>query len=191
MTATPPSGASTPRPSLRSAPTRHVTGWHRRRTTGSTSSASCRSAVGENFARLFEAAAQRWPDACALVWEGGRVSYRRLDRQANAVAAFLARHGVVPGDRVALAIPNRWPFVPALLGALKLGVTVAPLDPLLSAAERQRVVDDLAPRVIVHHVLGDETDWNTQDDPPAPALVLYTSGSTGAPKGAMLSHRAL
>jgi long-chain acyl-CoA synthetase len=147
--------------------------------------------VGENFARLFGAAAQRWPDACALVWEGGRASYRRLDRQANAAAAFLARHGVVPGDRVALAIPNRWPFAPALLGALKLGATVAPLDPLLSPAERQRIVDDLAPRVIMHDVLGDETDWNTQDDPPAPALVLYTSGSTGAPKGAMLSHRAL
>jgi long-chain acyl-CoA synthetase len=147
--------------------------------------------VDENFTRLFEAAAQRWPEACALVWDGGRVSYRRLDRQANAVAAFLARHGVVPGDRVALAIPNRWPFVPALLGALKLGATVAPLDPLLSPAERQRIVDDLAPRVIVHDVLGDENDWNTRDDPPAPALVLYTSGSTGTPKGALLSHRAL
>lgn len=145
----------------------------------------------DNFARLFEAAAQRWPDACALVWEGGRVPYGRLDRQANAAAAFLARHGVVAGDRVALAIPNRWPFAPALLGALKLGVTVAPLDPLLSAAERQRIVDDLAPRVIVHDVLGDEAEWDTQAEPPAPALVLYTSGSTGTPKGAMLSHRAL
>jgi long-chain acyl-CoA synthetase len=147
--------------------------------------------VGENFARLFESAAQRWADACALVWDGGRVSYRRLDRQANAVAAFLARHGVVPGDRVALAIANRWPFVPALLGVLKLGATVAPLDPLLSDAERQRILDDLAPRVVIHDVLGDEMDWDTRDDPPAPALVLYTSGSTGTPKGAMLSHGAL
>ena len=137
-TATPPSGASMPRPSPRSAPTRHATGWRRRRTTGSTSSASCRSAVGENFARLFEAAAQRWPDACALVWEGGRVSYRRLDRQANAAAAFLARHGVVPGERVALAIANRWPFAPALLGAPQAGghggAAGSPVEPRRASA---------------------------------------------------------
>jgi long-chain acyl-CoA synthetase len=147
--------------------------------------------VLENFVRLFEAAARRWPEAPALVWEGGRVSYAQLDRQANAVAHFLVRHGVRPGDRVALAISNRRPFASALLGGLKLGATVAPLDPLLSAHERQRVLDDLEPRVVVHEVLGDEAAWDTLAQPTGPALVLYTSGSTGAPKGAMLSHRAL
>jgi long-chain acyl-CoA synthetase len=147
--------------------------------------------VGENFAELFEAAARRWPQAPALLWEGGRLSYARLDRQANAFAGFLARHGVMAGDRVALAIPNRWPFAVALLGALKRGATAAPLDPLLNTAERQRVLADLAPRAVVHEVLGDEAEGDTLAEPSAPALVLYTSGSTGAPKGAMLSHRAL
>jgi long-chain acyl-CoA synthetase len=147
--------------------------------------------VAENFVSAFEAATRRWPDTPALVWEGGRLPYARLDRQANAVARFLTRHGVAAGDRVALAIPNRWPFAVALLGALKRGATVAPLDPLLGAAERQRIIDDLGAAVVVHDVLGDEAPWDTVPEPAGPALVLYTSGSTGAPKGAMLSHRAL
>jgi long-chain acyl-CoA synthetase len=147
--------------------------------------------VPENFARLLEAVAHRTPDAPALVWEDGQFTHRRLDRQANGFAHFLARQGVRPGDRVALSIANRWPFAVALLGGLKLGATVAPLDPLLSADERRTILADLHPRVVAHEVIGDEADWDQAPTVAGPALILYTSGSTGAPKGAMLSHGAL
>lgn len=143
-----------------------------------------------NFVRLFEAAARR-PERTALVWDGGELTYGQLDRRAGAFARFLDAQGVKPGDRIALSIPNRWPFVVALLGGLKLGATVAPLDPLLTAEERGAVVADLRPKVTAHEVLGDEADWPTAMDGASPALVLYTSGSTGAPKGALLSHAAL
>jgi long-chain acyl-CoA synthetase len=92
---------------------------------------------------------------------------------------------------VALSIPNRWPFAAALLGVLKLGATVAPLDPRLTDDERRAVLDDLRPRFVAHEVVGDEAKWPTVRDTDAPALVLYTSGSTGRPKGAVLSHAAL
>jgi long-chain acyl-CoA synthetase len=135
--------------------------------------------------------ARRAPEAPAVVWEGGLLSYARLDRQANGFAHFLARQRVRPGDRVALSIPNRWPFPVALLGTLKLGATAAPLDPLLTGDERRRLLDDLRPRVVAHEVVGDEADAPGPAAVEAPALILYTSGSTGAPKGAVLSHGAL
>jgi long-chain acyl-CoA synthetase len=147
--------------------------------------------VAKNFVGLLEAAARRHADRTALVWREGTLSYAALERRAGGFARFLAHAGVRAGDRVALAIPNRWPFVAALLGGLKLGATVVPLDPRLTAEEQGAILADLRPRLVAHEVLGDETEWPSLAEVDAPALILYTSGSTGRPKGAVLSHGAL
>ncbi len=139
---------------------------------------------------LFEATARRRPDEVALHWDGGVLTYRELDQRAGGFARALHHRGVRAADRVALVIGNRWPFVVALLGALKLGATVAPLDPRLTDDERKSIVDDLAPIVVARDVPDDECDWPSVHGA-APPLILYTSGSTGAPKGAVLSQRAV
>jgi len=146
--------------------------------------------VTESFAALLDAAARRRPEAAALVWDGGALTWRGLELRAGGQARRLARQGVRAGDTVALLLPNGWGFVAALWGALKLGATVAPLNPLLSAGERDRILAHLGPALIVDGA-GEEEAVRATADGTAPALILYTSGSTGRPKGAVLSHAAL
>jgi long-chain acyl-CoA synthetase len=150
--------------------------------------------VTESFAALLDAAARRRPDAPALVWDGGALTWRELELRAGGLARRLARRGVRAGDTAALLLPNGWRFAAALWGALKLGATVAPLNPLLAAGERDRILAHLGPALIVDEVrdeVWDEEAVCESADGKAPALILYTSGSTGRPKGAVLSHAAL
>jgi long-chain acyl-CoA synthetase len=146
--------------------------------------------VTESFAALLDAVTRRRPGAPALVWEGGALTWRELELRAGGVARRLSRQGIRAGDTVALLLPNGWGFVAALWGALKRGATVAPLNPLLSAGERDRILAHLEPALIVDEVDEEQAVWDSADGR-APALVLYTSGSTGRPKGAVLSHAAL
>jgi long-chain acyl-CoA synthetase len=144
------------------------------------------------FAALLAAAARRRPEHPALIWEGGALSWRELEARAGGVARSLARNGVGPGDVVALLLPNAWGFVAALWGGLALGATVAPLNPLLARDERERILGHLAPNAVIDAMPPHETaDITPGRDGGAPAIILYTSGSTGQPKGAVLSHLAL
>jgi len=146
--------------------------------------------VSENFAALLEAVARRRPHAPALVWDGGAWSFRQTDHFAGGAARALVHRGARAGDLIAIALGNGWPFVVALLGGLRLGATVMPLNPLLSAAERDTVVRRFAPALLIDAMTAEEADWAAVTGE-APALVLHTSGSTGEPKGSVLSHRAL
>jgi long-chain acyl-CoA synthetase len=144
-----------------------------------------------NFAALLDAAARRAPDRLALVDGAARLTYRDLDQRAAGVAAWLAERGVRAGDRVALALPNGTAFVLALYGALRIGATVTPLNPQLTADERAKIFADFSPRITIDELPEHSGESMTAESIDAPALVLYTSGSTGRPKGAVLSHRAL
>lgn len=141
---------------------------------------------------------------------GGRtVSYAEFDRLTNQAAHGLAARGVGKGDRVTLALGNSIEYVVAALGVLKAGAILNPVNPALGAAELAWVLAHADPRVVVTDaasdaklrdlgrttVLGAAVGAGASDAPPdvhiAPgdhSTLLYTSGTTGTPKGVLFTH---
>jgi long-chain acyl-CoA synthetase len=145
-----------------------------------------------SFATLLAAAARRRGEQPALLWDGGGLTWRQLEQRAGGVARRLAQAGAQPGDVVGLRLPNTWGFVAALWAGLALGVTVTPLNPLLADDERERILGHLRPKAVIDTAPEVETgELPALAGPAAPGIILYTSGSTGQPKGAVLSHAAL
>ncbi len=147
-----------------------------------------------NFAGLIDEVARRRPEHPALRWDGGAMTYRALAATAADFATRMRAHGLGPGHRLAISLANGPGFVVAVLGGLAAGVTVAPLDPLLTTGERADILADLRAALVVE--TGPDGEARERAEPAGPrgepaALVLYTSGSTGRPKGAVLSHAAL
>jgi amino acid adenylation domain-containing protein len=154
--------------------------------------------------------ARRSPGLLAVSGPDGQMTYSELDREADALASILARRGVRPGDRVALWLQKSTRAVAVMQAVLRLGAAYVPVDPLGPIARTVRVVRDCAPRVVVttpentmrlhqHGIAGAMSyPEGLKRVPPVPdpggdpgdlAYILYTSGSTGAPKGVCLSHR--
>jgi malonyl-CoA/methylmalonyl-CoA synthetase len=166
--------------------------------------------LGEAFATTFA----RRGGATALLFDDTQHSFAQLGERAAMVASALASRGVHPGDRVAVGLPNSPELVTAVLGVIQAGAVLVPLNPAYTADELTYIVGDAGARIAIVHaehaamlmnarlpelsLILDSTDGLTgaarhvvQRDAEAPTLIVYTSGTTGRPKGAVLSHRAL
>lgn len=97
-----------------------------------------------NLATLLEESARTWPERPAVIQDDNPLSYRALNEMANRVANLLAARGVRPGERVALACPNRPEFPAIYYGILKSGAVVVPLNILLKSAEFDYYLADSA-----------------------------------------------
>ncbi len=147
--------------------------------------------MADNFICLLEKTARLHPDKTALIWQGGSLTYNELQSRASGFAAELATRGVKSGDRICILLPNHWTFVVAVLGCLKLGATVAPISVLLKDKEQADILAALKPKVIVREIKEGSGHWETASQIESPALVTYSSGSSGHSKGAIFTHEAL
>ena len=99
--------------------------------------------------QLFEMRAAAWPQAVALVWEEGTLTYGALDRLARRIAARLRRLGVGPETRVGLCAERSGAMVAAVLGILRAGGAYVPLDPAYPRERLELLLADAAPVAIV------------------------------------------
>ena len=137
---------------------------------------------------LLEHAARSAPGDVAVVDRGGEVTYAELDRHADELAAALAEHGAGPGDRVAVALGKSVDAVAAQYAVMKAGAAYVPIDPHAPADRTARVLADCAPRCMVTASGVAAVAADPAAGPEDLAYILYTSGSTGQPKGVMVSH---
>lgn len=183
---------------------------------GTPSGAAAMAASPRTLAEIFERQADALPEAVALQAGGRTLTYRELEENANRLASLLRGLGAGPGEIVGVLADRGLQTIVALLAVLKAGAAYAPLDPDSPPARTAALVDDLAPRALLApaHLAdrlpprSDPTTVRLDRDLRALAAadprrlkstagegdlcaVLFTSGSTGAPKPVAIEHRNL
>jgi long-chain acyl-CoA synthetase len=174
-----------------------------------------------NLSLVSQAMARAHPDRPAITCEGASITYAQFEDQVARIAgALLRRHGLGPGARVALWMDNCLEFLPVLYGTWRAGLAAVPINAKLHPKELQWILDNCGaqlclvtpnlaerlaelpggaslPRLIATGssdyaaLLRGDAVTRVPADPTAEAWLFYTSGTTGRPKGAVLTHRTL
>jgi long-chain acyl-CoA synthetase len=174
--------------------------------------------MGLNLASIVTGSAERSPDAPAVRLGDVELSYAELDDRSARLAALLLERGLQAGDRVGVMLPNVPEFPVAYYGVLRAGAVVVPMNVLLKRREIAFYLEDSGAKLLLAwHGFGEEARLGAEDagaelvevEPesfaallaerePSPdlaetaaddtAVILYTSGTTGKPKGAELTH---
>ncbi|MEM8930361.1 MAG: AMP-binding protein, partial [Acidobacteriota bacterium] len=191
----------------------------RRQVLGEWSGSASERPPDERIDHVIARIARDHGERTALIHDGERTSYRALLGRADRLAVSLRERGVGADVPVALRVERSTELIVGLLAILRAGGAYVPIDPAYPAAHHRRVLEDVTPPVVVARgpcpdALSswadawldlDALDLDSLDEPStAPggdlstetrpehlAYILYTSGSTGEPKGVMVEHRQL
>lgn len=161
------------------------------------------------------------PNAIAVTFQNQHLTYAELNQRTNQLAHYLNQMGIGPETRVAVCLAPSLDLIICLLGILKAGGVYVPLEPSYPSERLAAILEDIQPGILltqaqlqsnlpttafdrstIPHIFYCDQDWQTLDqlphDNPAygmdldqTAYVVYTSGTTGKPKGVMASHRNL
>ncbi|HTD55954.1 MAG TPA: amino acid adenylation domain-containing protein [Silvibacterium sp.] len=165
--------------------------------------------------RVFEQQARSTPDAIAVTFGNQSLTYSELNEKANQLAHFLEKSGVEPGMRIAICLDRSLEVIVGLLAILKAGAAYVPVDASYPASRLSFLIEDsqaqslLTTRTIAANlpqlktnIVCLDADWPAiaiesgsnathSGGPEDLAYVMYTSGSTGNPKGVLVPHRAV
>ncbi|MBW4671553.1 MAG: amino acid adenylation domain-containing protein [Cyanomargarita calcarea GSE-NOS-MK-12-04C] len=159
----------------------------------------------------FEEQVERDPQAVAIVCEDQVLNYSDLNQRANQIAAYLKYHGIEKEDRVGLLLARSEYLIIAILGVLKAEAAYLPIDPELPRERIQYMVTDSECQIILSEASQQDiwasleiyvanikeikvenvTNTTRNGHPHQLAYLMYTSGSTGLPKGVAIEHRSL
>ena len=157
---------------------------------------------------LFKAAAKKYPENTAVIFLDEKLTFKEVDERSDAIASYIEKKGLGIGDVVSILIPKGIYQVIASLGALKAGCAYQPLDPTYPTERLNFMVSDASAGLLITTKDLDNliTEYKgerlfTEDTPDLPAgkpkgnpspedlfILLYTSGTTGVPKGVRLTH---
>jgi len=167
---------------------------------------------GRFIHRVFEDQVERTPDAVAVTFEGGQLSYAELNRSANRLANHLRSIGVSEDVMVGICMDRSIEMITALLATLKSGGAFVPIDPAYPLARLSFMLEDSRIAVLLTQSAVTENlpshwakevpvdaEWETisrhsdenlagEESGQSLAYVIYTSGSTGVPKGVLVAH---
>jgi mycobactin peptide synthetase MbtF len=150
-----------------------------------------RLGVAERFAE----AAVAYCDSIALRWEGGQLSYGELNERSDRLAGLLAECGVHSETAVAIRLPRGADYVVAILGVLKAGGMYVPLEHGMPAGRVESILAQAGAAVVIDEGTMATVDsaprFSTPSAPGQASYAVFTSGTTGEPKGVIGTHQAL